>query len=267
MAIEPGIALGPVDLGATLDDLNRTGLKVTATQYSEGTGVAEVGPIKVSLCAGKVIDIWMDDLRLAPECVTFHGKKLDRSASLESLQKLIGNCKHEPPAIGGMFERCQDGGVYLGHQGAAGKFIQIRVQPKGYEMRETCARMLDDGSPVMLTERARARVVEQIVTLPKLTPFWHPDTKGRDPLRFVKIDGLSEQPKLKMFGSPIVWIERLEAKPDAPYFEITKMAATRTRLIVSFKYPVEGVEGEAELRPSENAEAEWRVHDSTVKER
>ncbi len=106
LAIEPGIALGPVELGYTRADLEALGLPITVV--SAGSGPAtflKVGMIDVQLLEGKVIEAWIDDLRKAPDCVTFRGAAVRPTVPREQLEATVGSCTATPGRTGGAFER------------------------------------------------------------------------------------------------------------------------------------------------------------------
>ena len=57
-------------------------------------GLVEIGPaqggpgtIRVSFSAGKIIDIWIDDLRLAPKCVSYQGKIIEQGTHSELIAR------------------------------------------------------------------------------------------------------------------------------------------------------------------------------------
>jgi hypothetical protein len=249
LTLEPGVGFGPVDLGETKDELLKLGAKPMGGPSTGDTEFFEIAGLKVSLCGGKVIDIWLDDLRKAPDCVTYQGAPVSRSVSREAFEKTLGGCVDTAPRTGGTFEKCAGGGVYVGH--GMGDFMQLRVRPRGeaFDMDGSCARALDDGSPITLDAKTRAKLLEQIVILDVLAPFWHPSTAGRKPLRIVKNASFAESPTFMMFGEDVAWIERAEAKPGTAYFEITSFVATKTKVHVEFAYPVEGVRGSCDLVP------------------
>lgn len=263
LTIEPGVGFGPVLLGETLADLKRAGLKVKPDSDSHATIelAAGKGQLKLGLCQGKVIDIWIDDLREGPDCVTYAGKPVARSIPRSELETLLGGCSDTPLRIGGSFQHCQNGGVYVGH--GMGNFVQIRVQPKGFDFDDACAIASDDGSPIELSPEARVGLLKQTLLLRELSPHWHVDKPGRDPLRIVKTPLVRAEP-LIMFGSPVVWIDEPEAKPGTAFLKLSKLDATRTRATLSFSYPIEGLMGVVVFRKSGE---DWRIEKASVSER
>lgn len=266
LAIEPGVSFGPVALGETLETLTKAGLAVKKTSE----GFAELvlpasagggGTLKMALCEGKIIDLWIDDLRIGPDCVTYQGKPVARATPREQLAGLLGGCTATPPREGGAFESCAGGGAFLGH--GMGNFLQIRVRPAGFAFDQTCEIATDDGSLVTLPPAARRRFLEQTLNLPALGAHWHVGTPGRDPLRIVKTPLLDPE-KLTMFGSPVVWIEPAEARPGTAYFTITQLQATRTRGTLAFTYPIEGITGSVGFLKHGDS---WEVEKSEIKER
>jgi hypothetical protein len=243
------VGFGPVDVGETREELLKLGAKPKGGASTDDEGYFEVAGLNVSLCGGKVIDVWLDDLRKAPDCVTFAGKPIARTVAREALEKQFGSCVATAARTGGEFEKCADGGVYVGH--GMGDFMQIRVRPRGaaFDLDGSCERAKDDGAPIPLDAKTRAKILEKIVILDVLGPYWHPSTPGRKPLRIVKSDAFAEKPVFMMFGEDVTWIDRAEAKPGTAYLEITSFAAQKTRVHVEFAYPIEGVRGSADLVP------------------
>lgn len=243
LTIEPGVAFGPVLLGETVADLERAGLVVTnvTDTFAEVTLPGDT-TLKVTLCQGKIIDIWIDDLRKAPACVAFGGTTFAPTIPRDDLEKALGGCGDTPPRIGGTFERCQDGGVYVGH--GLGTFLQIRVRPKSFPFDNACAIASDDGSPIALSPSEQNAMLAATLNLRELSPYWHVTTPGRDPLRIVRTSLVPEQ-AMTMFGSPVVWIDESEAKKGTAFLRITSLTATKTKAKLAFEYPIEGVAGAA----------------------
>jgi hypothetical protein len=264
LSIEPGVAFGPVSLGETVGDLEKAGLKVKSQSDSHAEITLPAGAkgpggvLKVSLCQGKIIDIWIDDLRLAPDCVAFAGKPIARATPRADVETLLGGCPTVLPGIGGTMEACAGGGVVLGH--GMGDFLQIRVRPRGYDLRDACAIASDDGSPIELSPGDRIEFVEKALNLRELGPYWHVDQPGRDPLRIVN-SRLVPQVKLMMFGSPVDWIAPVAAREGTAYFEVTGLRATKTMATLEFAYPIEGVVGTVTFR---HQGASWSIERSQV---
>jgi len=262
LTIEPGVALGPVLLGETLPELEAAGLKVNkkSATYAE-VELPGGETLKVTLCEGKVIDIWLDDLRKAPACVTYAGATIPATMAREDLEKALGGCTATEPRLGGAFERCQDGGVYVGH--GMGTFLQIRVRPKTLPFDNACEIAKDDGSPIALSSAEKDAMLKKTLILPELSPYWHVNLPGRDPLRIVKTPLVAEQP-LTMFGSPVVWIDEADAKKGTAFLRITGLSATKTKATLMFEYPIEGVTGVARFAHSYD---DWRLERAEVRER
>jgi hypothetical protein len=263
----PGVSFGPVALGETLADLERAGLAASnvSESHADVTLPGRADPaakLGVTLCSGKIIDIWIDDLRTAPSCVTYEGKSIAPAMTREDLEKLLGGCEETSPRTGGAFERCHDGGLYVGH--GMGSFLQLRVKPKSFPFDDACAIATDDGAPVELSAKDRSSILKQTLNLTELAKYWHPSTPGRDPLRLVRTPLVAEEP-LTMFGSPVVWIDEAEAKKGTAFLALSKLEATKTKASVSFAYPIEGIRGSASFKRSSPSEA-WRLDSASVAE-
>ncbi len=268
MAIEPGVALGPVELGYTRADLEALGLPITVVSVSSGSKTPvtflKVGMIQVELLEDKVIEAWMDDLRKAPDCVTFRGSPVRPSIPREQLEAIVGTCSETPGREGGAFERCANGGLYIGH--GMGDFLQIRVRPQGddLDLDNLVARLSDDGSPITLPARTRARALEQLLDAGELAPFWHSSAPGRSPLRIVDHPDFAEKPSSRMFGDPIRWIPENEALPRTAFLRVRRFSATASRLDVEVEYPIEGLRASAMFRSNGS---EWTLDRVVVAER
>jgi hypothetical protein len=261
LAIEPGVAFGPVLLGETVADLVAAGLVVknVSDTHAEVTLDAD-HTLKVTLCKGKIIDIWIDDLRNAPTCVTYAGMPVANNVVREDLEKTFGVCTAAPPRNGGTFESCHDGGVWVGH--GMGTFLQLRVRPKAWAFDNTCEIATDDGSAIVLPSADKSAMLKHALNLPELGKYWHVDKPGRDPLRIVKTP-LVPQDELMMFGSKVVWIDESEAKKGGAFLRITSLTATKTRASLAFEYPIEGVTATVYFAHGFN---DWRLERGEVNE-
>lgn len=265
LTIEPGIGFGPVLLGETVADLERAGLTVTnkSDHHAEVVLAGSTETLKVSLCDGKIIDVWIDDLRKMSVPVRFGKTAFAPKMPREEVEKALGSCVDTPPRIGGAFERCQDGGVYVGH--GLGDFLQLRVRPKAFPFDNTCFIVTDDGSPIALAANERESMLRATLNLPQLGSYWHVTKPGRDPLRIVRTKAVPEL-DFMMFGSQVVWIDDKDASPGSAFFRITEVSAQKSKATLSFEYPIEGVVGTATFTRSDEKSA-WRLESSDVHER
>lgn len=264
LTVVPGKSLGPIGLGETLEDLKKAGFALSEVSEHHakiklpGKSGLHLG---VSLCKGKIIDIWIDGLPDDLDCVKYEGKAVPAKSTAEQLSATFGPCVAEAPRIGGSFERCQDGGVLLGR--SLGPAVQIRVRPKGWAFDYACEYATDDGSPVSLPPAEQTVLFEKLLLSDTLTPYWHVDKPGRDPLRIVKTSAVPASP-YKMFGSDVVWIDASAATKGTAYLELPELRATKTRATLSFAYPIEGVRGDAIFS---KASGEWRLVSVKLAER
>jgi hypothetical protein len=264
LAVVPGVALGPVRLGATREDLEHLELPTKqVSKYPDTTEFVEVGPIHTKLCAGKVVDAWIDDLRKAPDCVSVAGQKVDRAESRAAFQKRFSSCRDLPPREGGSFVECEGGGVRIGY--GMGDFLQVRVAPKGSDIDDTCAIVADDGTPVPLPSDVSAKLLQKTLDLDLLAPFWHSNLPGRDPLRIAKSKAATGTPELSMFGSKVVWADKAELdKKKLPYFVFDKLESSATKVTIEFSFPPEGVHGSVMFKKRFD---DWQLEQKQVYER
>lgn len=268
IAIEPGRALGPIEIGYTRADLDALGLPITRapgpSDPKQRVTFLKVGMIQVELLDDKVIEAWIEDLRKVPDCVTFQGAPVRPTVAREQLEATVGSCAATPPRIGGAFERCANGGLYIGH--GLGEFLQIRVRPQGddLDLDNLVARLSDDGTPIALSPTIRARLLEQVLDARELAPFWHSSAPGRSPLRIVEHSDFSEKPAFRMFGDFIRWIPEKEATPSTAFLRVRRFHATASRLDIEVEYPIEGLRASAEFQPSGET---WTLDRVVVTER
>lgn len=263
LAIVPGGSLGPIRIGETAADLAQHGLPAKSKSKHGTTEFFEVGPYHAKLCGGKVVDVWIDDLRVAPDCATVAGKKLERSVGREQLVAMFADCKPAPPRTGGQFEECEQGGVRIGW--GMGDFIQVRVAKRGTRLDDTCEMLLDDGAPVPLGAGEKAKMFQKVIDLDLLAPFWHREAPGRDPLKVIANDVAADQPDLTIFGSKVVYVKREDAEQKKlPFFEFTKLSSTATRARIEFRFLAEGVVGHVEF---EKRHDDWQLSAKQVAER
>jgi hypothetical protein len=244
LGIVPGKSLGPIAIGQRIDTLGASGLALTRVSDYGPASMFTVGEYHVHTCGGAVDEVWIEDLRKAPDCVTAPAK-IARTIKREALLASFKDCHDAPPRTGGAFSECEGGGVRIGY--GMGDFIQVRVGRPNSKLDDQCEDLLDDGHRVDPDAATLHPLIKQTLDLAELAPYWHSDKPGRDPLRVVKHPALGDPPKLKMFGDPIVWIDAAAAKDGAPYFELTSIQATSRRVLITFAYPVEGVRGSAEF--------------------
>jgi hypothetical protein len=263
LAIEPGLGLGPVRLGQTREQLVRAWADAEFTSTDDQTEFALVGSLHARLCGGTVDEVWMDDLRLAPDCVTYEGKSLSRTQSRMEFIGLFTGCKELPTRIGGAFVECLDGSVRIGY--GMGEFIQVRVGKRGSSLDDECSHALDDGSPAPLGREELGDMLATIIDDVQLSDYWHPTEPGRTPLRVATSDLMPARPELRKFGEPVVYVPIENARGDGqPFFEVPRLHASATRATIHFAYAVEGLVGKAEFK---RRHGEWRLEALTVAER
>jgi hypothetical protein len=119
--IVPGKSIGDVRLGMKAKDLPpRAAVDPPAGELD---GVRFVFDTE-----DKIEDIWIDDLRTFVRTVSFRGIPLDKKATVEQLEAVLGECKKVEGVKGAIFYNCTSG-VALGVD-FSGTTLQIRVKPR-----------------------------------------------------------------------------------------------------------------------------------------
>lgn len=120
--IEPGVSIGKVSLGQAVGSL--------PGPEKQENGTVTVPPgISASIKDGRVVDIWLEDIRALAMPVIVAGVTIPPDAPLERIKELLGPCQ-EVPVKGGMFFNCK-AGVAIGTDFLGeGRFVQVRVGPR-----------------------------------------------------------------------------------------------------------------------------------------
>ena len=124
----PGVALGVVRLGSSLEELKKSAAVTKETTYDKNAYL-EAGLLRVWLRDGRVREVWLEDIRKASSCVTMAGAKIDPNVDIEALPKLFGPC-HREDRKGGSFFHCKDATLHFGF--GDGHYLQLRVSDKSW---------------------------------------------------------------------------------------------------------------------------------------
>jgi hypothetical protein len=106
IALVPGTSFGPIRLGESKADIEAAGLLRVHPQYSGMTIPYTVYYDN----AGHAKRIQLS-LQFAPADVDVGGTIIPRTATFEGVKSLLGDCKDQPPAIGGTTSKCRGGAV------------------------------------------------------------------------------------------------------------------------------------------------------------
>ena len=106
IALVPGTSFGPIRLGESKADIEAAGLLRVHPQYSGMTIPYTVYYDN----AGHAKRIQLS-LQFAPADVDVGGTLIPRTATFEGVKSLLGDCKDQPPAIGGTTSKCRGGAV------------------------------------------------------------------------------------------------------------------------------------------------------------
>lgn len=265
VTIESGVGIGGVLLGYTSADLAKLGLPIEVTSGDDNEGFKKVGVTNVRLLGGKVIDVWIDDVRLVPkakaDCITIDGKSISNQAKREAFMQLANACTGEAPRTGGEFTRCNEGGLFFGY--GMGDFLQIRVRSRGAEFTLDNYELVltDDGTAAPIAAENRKQLLERVLLSKQMDAYWHQDKPGRNKLVMRKSPLFTDEPELRMFGNVMPWV----AAPAAtdPYIDVLELAATKSKGRLRVAFPIEGVVATATLVPSGDT---WRIGTITVVE-
>ncbi len=263
LPLRPGESLGPIRLGMARADLDKLGLPIEKKSDDGTTSFLKVGAFEVELCAGKVVEAWLDDLRQAPSCLVFGSHEIAKDLPRKDVIAKFSDCGELPPRTGGSFTQCESGGIRLGY--GMGDFLQVRVTQRGIDIDDTCEMRLDDGKIVALPPEELAPLLQKTLDLDLLAPFWHSEKPGRDPLRVLQTDAVRAAPKLTMFGNQVTYVTRDQASTDKkPFFDFYRVTSSSTRVTIFFRYRVEGVVGKTLFK---KRGGEWTLDEKHVGER
>lgn len=118
----PAASLGPIKLGMTKAAVEALGILKVHPQYSGMTIPFTVYYDK----DGKARDIEVT-LKHATADVKIGGVIIPRSATFDDAKKLLGDCKDNPPAIGGHTTVCRGGGVKVSYGSGSPSEIWIHA--------------------------------------------------------------------------------------------------------------------------------------------
>lgn len=120
VTIVPGRAIGAVEIGKTPESLGPHAVR-------DGDA-GELDGVRFSITAGKVDDVWIEDLRTFPHELRLGGTTIPHDATLDAIKTLCGGCTPVPGIKGGTFFNCASG-VALGTDFSGGdRVIQLRVR-------------------------------------------------------------------------------------------------------------------------------------------
>lgn len=122
--VVPGKSIGQVQLGASMDELRKSGLEIKKVR---GAGeLYVVGPYSVRLEGGKVqrLEAELGDL---PDCIVYGQKKLAKTADLSALKRIFSACRDEEPGEGGNLTLCEGLGISTGGWGGQQKTPALRL--------------------------------------------------------------------------------------------------------------------------------------------
>jgi len=77
--------------------------------------------------ADKVVinEVWVEDLRKAPDCLVYRGKKIPKTLAVQEIQKFFHSCQKPDHRYGGNLVPCENAQLTIGY--GMGNFMQVRV--------------------------------------------------------------------------------------------------------------------------------------------
>ena len=106
--LAPKKSFGPIRLGATKADVEALGILKTHPQYS-----AMTIPYTVYYDPAGAAERVQLSLKYAPANVKIGSVVIPRTATFDEAKALLGDCKDNPPAHGGITSNCRGGDVHV----------------------------------------------------------------------------------------------------------------------------------------------------------
>jgi len=122
----PGVALGPIRIGSTAEEV-KASVKVTRESSTGKDQYMEAGVYRISLRDNRVREVWVEDIRAMPECISIGGKKVNTKIKVAAIPSLYGPCERED-LIGGSFYHCKGSTLHFGF--GMGTSLQLLISDK-----------------------------------------------------------------------------------------------------------------------------------------
>ena len=117
--------------------------------------------------------------------------------------------------------------------------------------------------PAKKADPVKTELLRQVLLLPELREYFHPEEKGRVPVKVVLTEAVPVARDLSIFGERVHFAPAYLLQGD-PHLKITRIVVEDQRAEIHFAYDVEGVIGEARF-VRENGR--YRLASSKVAER
>jgi hypothetical protein len=124
--------------------------------------------------------------------------------------------------------------------------------------------------PPIAIDQELGPILQALVDAPPLEMYFHVDElPERAPLRIARTDAVQAEPPLEKFGAPVLYQDPAELA-NLPYLEIVSIERVTSPTQgegarIRFRYPVEGIVGEAIIGPI--PEGGWRLLRAEISER
>lgn len=125
MQVIPNRAIGPIELGRSLDEIKSLGMKIKTVQGSKTDLV--VGRFSVVLNdSNKVIKVAALTADL-PDCLSYQGKKLNKRMNSKQLAHVFAHCEEEAPGYEGVTFQCNGITIESGSKAAHLKSPELKI--------------------------------------------------------------------------------------------------------------------------------------------
>lgn len=98
--------------------------------------------------------------------------------------------------------------------------------------------------PAKQPDPVRTELLRQVLLLPELREYFHPDEENRVPLKVALTEAMPLARELSIFGRPVEFVPAYLTR-GAPHLRITALTYDEQSALIRFAYDAEGVVGEA----------------------
>ena len=107
----------------------------------------------------------------------------------------------------------------------------------------------------MISNSEKAQILELVLTHPDLKQYFHPELKGRVPVKILRSADFGEDVSLSLLGEEVLIVDDRLSEDD-PVFEIVTFNLSDDAVELRLNYRIEGVGVEASLKKDAG---EWHI--------